>query len=243
VTALDVLRASLDDAVLVIEPFGDNGVERGGAVRRCLSRLGMVPDANTLYHTRWGQPRLRCRNRKDMVDRQPPAVSIADDGGLALCAMAYGSAIRGLGIDIVAPGRFTHIANDARRRSRFSDRILAEEERRDLASVGEPLMANYLARSFALKEAAAKSLGTGLRLGLGMGGDHGVPPQSLRVRPACGSAAIFADGAAARRMRRLGASRFVAVADEYNGYTIAIAVLLGRDSRNQASMSNVFGPL
>jgi holo-[acyl-carrier protein] synthase len=236
---LDVLDVFLDDVPLVIEPFGLNGVERTDAVRRCLSRLGMAPDAYSLNHSPWGQPRLKRRAGRDVAASHLPAMSIADDGDLALCAMAYGSAIRGLGVDVVAPGRFAQIASDPRRLLRFLERILAEEERRQTASVAEPLMGAYLARLFALKEAVAKSLGTGLRLGFGMGAGHGLPPQSLRVLPSRGSAVVFADGPAAQRMRRLGAHRVAASVEEQNGYTLAIAVLLGRDSRNQPSASNV----
>lgn len=70
--------------------------------------------------------------------------------------------IIGLGTDIVEIARIQ--AQYERLGSRFAARILTESERETLAQTKEP--ARLLAKRFAVKEAAAKALGTGIGRGV-----------------------------------------------------------------------------
>jgi len=72
--------------------------------------------------------------------------------------------IFGIGTDIVSVERIRDAL--ARHGERFATRILAESELDSFRSASRP--ANFLAKRFAAKEAAAKAFGTGFRDGLAM---------------------------------------------------------------------------
>lgn len=74
--------------------------------------------------------------------------------------------ITGIGIDMVSIARVTEIYQ--RHGQAFADKILSESELRDYAQIEnkEVLHVPFLAKRFAVKEAAAKALGTGLRNGV-----------------------------------------------------------------------------
>lgn len=72
--------------------------------------------------------------------------------------------IYGIGTDIVSVSRMQNAL--ARHGERFAQRILAPEELQEYRQSTKP--AQFLAKRFAAKEAAAKAFGTGFRNGLGM---------------------------------------------------------------------------
>ncbi|WP_028117692.1 holo-ACP synthase [Ferrimonas senticii] len=123
-------------------------------------------------------------------------------------------AIKGLGTDIV------EIERIATRFDKLGDklaaRILTESELRELGHSSDP--ARFLAKRFAIKEAAAKALGTGI--GRGVSFQHislshnewGAPLLQLR-------------GGAAERMAQLGAtSTHVSLSDERR-YVVATVIV------------------
>lgn len=71
-------------------------------------------------------------------------------------------AIIGLGTDIVEISRIENVV--ARSGDRFARRILSASEWRQYQQHQQPI--RFLAKRFAVKEAAAKALGTGIRQGL-----------------------------------------------------------------------------
>ncbi|KPJ97023.1 MAG: hypothetical protein AMJ55_00700 [Gammaproteobacteria bacterium SG8_15] len=72
--------------------------------------------------------------------------------------------IHGIGTDIVQVSRF--VDSLARHGDRFAERILAESELKTFCSHTQP--AQFLAKRYAAKEAAAKAFGTGFRDGLSL---------------------------------------------------------------------------
>lgn len=72
--------------------------------------------------------------------------------------------IFGIGTDIVSVSRMQSALQ--RHGERFAERILAEEELEEYRQSSKP--AQFLAKRFAAKEAAAKAFGTGFRNGLAM---------------------------------------------------------------------------
>ena len=70
--------------------------------------------------------------------------------------------IAGIGTDLVLVHRIEKVLN--RFPERFPNRILAKEERAEYEKCREPAI--FLAKRFAIKEAAAKALGSGIRHGV-----------------------------------------------------------------------------
>ncbi len=99
--------------------------------------------------------------------------------------------IIGMGADLVDMRRIQKLLR--RHGGRFLGKVFTEAERK--AAQGRGDVAAFLARRFAAKEAAAKALGTGFRIGVGWQdievatGDLGVP------------CLVFHDGAKARLKR------------------------------------------
>ena len=124
--------------------------------------------------------------------------------------------ILGVGVDVVEIRRVAHL--HARFGRRFAERILAPGEwQQYLAS---PAPARLLAKRFAVKEAAAKALGTGV------GGQ--VSFADIATEHARGGAPrLVLDGGARRLAERLGVVRqHVSLADERET-TVAVVILEG----------------
>lgn len=124
--------------------------------------------------------------------------------------------IIGIGTDIVSVGRIR--ASLERHGERLADRILAETERADYTAAGDK--AAFLAKRFAVKEAAAKAFGTGFSDGLAM--SHIGVGHNARGRPDLqlfGRAAALAEDMGVRQA-------LVTVSDEKE-HAVAFVVLSG----------------
>jgi holo-[acyl-carrier protein] synthase len=99
---------------------------------------------------------------------------------------------------------------------KFASRILAEEEMSLLPSAA----AGYLASRFAVKEAAAKALGTGFAQGITM--------KQIAVRSAAGGAPqLVLHGKALERSNGLGASRAHLSLSHERSAAVAVVILEG----------------
>jgi len=124
--------------------------------------------------------------------------------------------IVGIGVDMVDVRRVERSLE--RFGQRFAGKVLSPEEQAEFRLRTAP--ASWLAKRFAVKEAVAKALGTGMRGGVHFGqitvtrGTHGAPGFTLA-------------GAAAARAERLGAaSHHVSVSDE-GDCAVAFVILEG----------------
>lgn len=105
--------------------------------------------------------------------------------------------ILGLGLDIAEVCRLKRSWERFGRR--FAERILHPDELRSLPSTPDAI-ALFLASRFAAKEAAVKALGTGFADGIG--------PRDIQVdKLPSGAPRLVLHGAAAEKMRALGAGR------------------------------------
>ena len=102
--------------------------------------------------------------------------------------------IKGLGTDIVEISRIQESLE--RLGQRFADRILRPEERQDFAQSNQP--ERFLAKRFAVKEACAKALGTGI--GRGVSWQH-----LLITHDDFGKPQLLISDGAQERMAQLGA--------------------------------------
>ncbi|WP_290647735.1 holo-ACP synthase [Aquisalimonas sp.] len=122
-----------------------------------------------------------------------------------------------MGTDLVHVPRIQKVL--ARHGQRFAERVLAPEELLRWQTHADP--AAYLAKRWAVKEAAAKALGTGI------GGDTGF--HDLRVaRSAAGKPLLLVTGRAEATARALGIEHWhVSISDE-GDYALAFVVAEGR---------------
>jgi len=122
-------------------------------------------------------------------------------------------AIVGLGMDIVEVAR---IAQQMERSSRLAERILTAVEMQRFTTEKEP--ARYLAKRFAVKEAAVKALGTGIGRGIGF--------QQICVdNNELGAPVLSVSGEFAARCEQLGVSNMhVSITDERH-YAAATVIL------------------
>lgn len=121
--------------------------------------------------------------------------------------------IVGIGTDIVKISRIEAIL--ARHGAAFAERVLADAERSDFASVKHP--ARFLAKRFAAKEAFAKAFGTGIR-----------PPATLRAigvgHDALGKPHYVFEPALAAVLDARGWRTHVSISDEEE-FVVAFAVI------------------
>jgi holo-[acyl-carrier protein] synthase len=112
--------------------------------------------------------------------------------------------IVGIGVDLVTVSRIGKV--DTRHAERFERRILTQQEKKDILSA--PDRARFLAKRFAVKEAAVKAIGTGEREGVLLS-DIGLSHDTL------GKPELQISGEAAKRCKALGVSRHhVSLSDE-----------------------------
>jgi len=126
--------------------------------------------------------------------------------------------IVGIGSDLVAVARFEKML--ARHGARLVDRLLGEDERVawDQSARSPTMQAAWLAKRFAVKEATAKALGTGIR------GD--VTLRAIQtVHDEFGRPELKLSDGARKRFEQLGATRsWVSVSDE-RAHAFAMVVL------------------
>lgn len=138
-------------------------------------------------------------------------VSNTHDGGAHIVLAAYHADLIGVGIDAVYLPRLAQPGKDGAYLHRFAARFMSETERAafEQASAGEDLEALRLrvAAHFSLMEAGSKALGTGLKIGVGMGRETSLPKQSIGVQTVEPNVQMLFDAEAQARMNHLGARR------------------------------------
>ncbi|WP_455366169.1 holo-ACP synthase [Kaarinaea lacus] len=122
--------------------------------------------------------------------------------------------IYGIGTDIVQVSRF--VDSLARHGDRFAERILAEPEFAIFSTHAQP--AQFLAKRYAAKEAAAKAFGTGFRDGLSL-------RHIIVVNEANGRPTLQFVHAAQNLIERFNiSSSYLSISDEKD-YAVAFVVL------------------
>lgn len=124
--------------------------------------------------------------------------------------------VLGIGTDLVAVARMAGL--HARHGERLAARLLAPAERAAYDAAAEP--AALLARRFAVKEAAAKALGTGI-------GAHAAFTDIELVHDPAGAPYLRLHGAAARRAETLGVRHTHVTLSDERDYALAFVVLEG----------------
>ncbi len=231
----------LGSATVDVTVATSDGTDEGNrmALARAMGSLGWQDGTWELYHSPWGQPRIRWMRTRRGVPA--PMVSMSHDAGMGIVAVTLDPCVRGIGADVVAPHRFQRISSSHDLIHRFCTHVLTCREREWLCEHpnGRNRMAHLLARTFATKEAVSKALGTGLRLGLGMGAGFAPLPKEVQALVTDQRANATVGGSAHEHLERMGGGPILVALDERNGYTLAVAAILRHDRRNPPSPRSV----
>jgi phosphopantetheine--protein transferase-like protein len=222
-----ILRRDQAGLAARVRHFMDECAAMQGVVRAVLgvSSGDSVP-ARDLFvrYTLLGQPRIGWRGRAAEWARERGIhlrdlhISFTHDGEAVIALAGLGEQLRGVGIDVVRLARFEGRSRDYLHR--FARHFMSESEYRcflDLSGRKDRTLRSVIVRAaahFSLMEAASKALGTGLKIGGGMGKPESLPKRSINVQ-------ILAEGSTSSesrvtfnleqdaddRMRSLGAGR------------------------------------
>ncbi len=163
-------------------------------------------------------------------------VSNTHDGGAHIVVAAYHPELVGIGIDAVYLPRLMQSGKDDVYLRRFAARFMSERERMlfKQANANDNLAALRLrtAAHFSLMEAGSKALGTGLKIGGGMGRETSLPKQSIgvqRLEPGLElDAEMLFEGDALKRLDELGAVRSEAYWSADKEFLISVVLLWRR---------------
>lgn len=230
------IRERLAFHVLITESLQKSGVCFSGERSASDDSLRLVPsDHLYLWHTPLGQPRagwrgglrrggmargLHCRNLQ---------ISFTHDGGSHLAIAACSPGLAGIGVDMVYLPRLQKPGKDARYLRRFARHFMSEEEYSlfEEASAQDdlPSLIRRVAAHFSLMEAASKALGTGLKIGAGMGRPGSLPKQSLNIVSLSAPVTFRLEAEARARCLRLHAQRIEGYWSADAEYLVSVALL------------------
>jgi len=185
-----------------------------------------LPESVRLSHSPLGQPITR---RSDSGGADPLHISFTHDGDMHFTLAVLAPRLKGVGVDVVHLPRLCGERKDREYLHRFGRKFMSDQEYAGFtrAADSESLVGLRIrvAAHFSLMEAASKALGTGLKIGVGMGGPESVPKQSIGVC-ALGPAVEFQFGAEPRaRMQYLNAESLTGYWSANAEYLVSAAVL------------------
>lgn len=182
-----------------------------------------------ISRTEMGQPILVQSNGFKIPNAH---ISFSHDGGQHVAVLVVGNGICGIGTDIVHLPRLNRPENGDEFLMRFGSKFMSEREfsaflREADASPDIPLL-HRAAAHFSLMESASKALGTGLKMGGGMGGDFSVPKQSIEII-GIDPVRFALTGMADDRRILLSGCKFAGHWQVDGEYLISMTILLSRD--------------
>ena len=164
------------------------------AVRAVLSESAAFPEfvsASELFvrYSPLGQPRVGWRGRaaewagERGIHLSNLHISFTHDGEAVIALASYAPGLKGVGIDVVRLQRFRDKSRDYLHR--FARHFMSESEyvgfSEDSATESSEQVVRRVAAHFSLMESASKALGTGLKIGGGMGKPESMSKRSLNV--------------------------------------------------------------
>jgi phosphopantetheinyl transferase (holo-ACP synthase) len=192
------------------------------------------PQSCFLYHTSLGGPKIGWQGdlanwaREIGVLRRNLHISFTHDGDAHICAAAWAPGLKGLGMDAVYLPRLNDTKKDRSYFLKLASKFMSDEEYEFFHGASEneteQQLAVRVAAHFSLMESTSKALGTGLKIGGGMGRATSLKKQSLNVmnlNPVEFSLAPEAEA----RIGTLRASRLEGYWAADNEYLVSLAVL------------------
>lgn len=205
-------------------------VEALFAARGC--PLEIAPQDLTLCRDPLGKPYatwsggLERRAREMGMDWQHLHLSNSHDGEAHLVLAAHDANLCGVGLDLVWLPRLRAPGKDAAYLRRLAARFMSEEELAGFLSALETdpddeAQRQRFAAHFSLMEAASKALGTGLKIGGGMGTAASLPKRSLGAATISPEVTLVLEAPARQRMICLNAARYEAQWHVHEPYLIS----------------------
>jgi len=208
-----------------------------GAGRDGDSQVGVseVVASIHLMHTALGQPVPRWRGelaewaRLRGIRGGDLHISYTHDHESHLTLAACAPGLKGIGVDVVHLSRLRGERKGRRYLESFARHFMSAEELELFLSAGrhedDEEFRIRAAAHFSLMEAASKALGTGLKIGVGMGRPTSLPKQSIGVRSLNPTVEFLLTHDAEARMRILHASRLTGYHAADGEYLVSTAVL------------------
>jgi len=156
-------------------------------------------------------------------------ISNTHDGGAHMILAAYDPRLAGIGIDAVHLPRLRGAIRRADYLRRFARHFMSQEEfaqfERACADDDEEQLRVRVAAHFSLMESSSKALGTGLKIGGGMGRPESLPKRSLGVCRTEPGVEWLLDAAARQRMDQLGAAHLQGYWSADHAFLVSVALL------------------
>lgn len=156
-------------------------------------------------------------------------LSNSNDGGISLFFAAYDERLLGVGIDIVALSRLRAEHKNRAYLLRFVHHFMSGKElqmfEENAASESIDFLVIRAAAHFSLMESISKALGTGLKIGAGLGKPISLPKQSVGISRLTPEVAIIMETPALERMVLMGADRVEAHWGADENYLVSAALL------------------
>ncbi len=184
---------------------------------------------------RYGKPSLfwgeASKHNADIIGIQTENVYISNtnDGGTSLYFAGCDADLLGVGIDIVSLDRLRCVKKNREYLLRFAHHFMSQKEL-ELFNVGSDTesiesLRCRVAAHFSLMESISKALGTGLKIGAGMGRSISLPKQSIGISRLQPDVAIIAETPVLERMYQLGANSIEAHWGADNNFMVSAALL------------------
>jgi phosphopantetheinyl transferase (holo-ACP synthase) len=181
-----------------------------GCPPHCAADLVIARDALGKPYVTW-HGELADRAMQVGLDSRHCHITNTHDGGAHLVLAAYHERLAGLGIDLVALQRLRGPGKEADYLRRFARHFMSVEEWHAFKAASihdsEEALRLRIAAHFSLMEAASKALGTGLKIGAGMGHADSLRKQALGVNTLSPEVEMLLDPTARERMRAIEAHR------------------------------------
>ncbi len=195
----------------------------------------LSPNSAYLFHTRLGAPKIALRGagaqwaRENGLERGELHISFTHDGQAHVALACRAQGLRGVGLDLVHLPRLRAETRGRDYLLRFARQFMSDVELAvfEAASAEEDARATALrvAAHFSLMESASKALGTGLKIGGGMGKAESLPKRSIGVLRHSPHVLFTLGAEAVARMDRLRASRLEGRCAADGEYLLSAALL------------------
>ena len=175
-----------------------------------------------------GKPYLSQSTNADLPFSVPDIqVSNSHDGAWSLVAVSCSIAILSIGIDIVHLPRLAHKSKDYL--IRLASKFMSRDEHTGFLHSADGLrdteFRKLFATHFSMMEAASKALGTGLKIGMGIGARGGLPMTSIGMHHSKNGLQLSLGHAAKARLTEIGGNSILCANYDSNDSVVCLTAV------------------